>query len=331
LIQRSSGRNNTAPAVCLVLAAALSSHAAAQSGQLNLPPPPEPPAYDVAGPEFRQAALPLELGPPDNELPLGMPADAAAVCEAPDVAFTFTWLAAGGAGGFGMADFDWNRSWTWQVGEHPHPVVVTPGVGLHFWSGPQRLDLPPRVYDLYLDLSWRFLERDWWGIAGGLTPGFYGDFNRLDGRAFQLTGWLLGDWTLSERWSAVAGIAYVRQLQSNLLPVGGLIWRPNPELRIDLVIPRPRVAWLIGGDQTGETWGFVSGVFGGGAWAVAGGGQNFLVQYSDLRLAIGCERTGAATIWSAEAGLAFSRNISLDRYSVLSPDSALFLQLGIQF
>jgi hypothetical protein len=187
------------------------------------------------------------------------------------------------------------------------------------------------VYDLYLDLSWRFLERDSWGIAGGLTPGFYGDFNRLDGKAFQLTGWLLGDWTLSDRWSVVAGIAYVRQLQSNLLPVGGLIWRPNSELRIDLVIPRPRVAWLIWGDEAGETWGFVSGVFGGGAWAVASGGQNFLVQYSDLRLAIGCERTGRATIWTAEAGLAFSRDISLDRHSILTPDSALFLQLGVQF
>jgi hypothetical protein len=293
---------------------------------LNLPPPGGP---DVTGRNFDRHRC-LELGPPDNDLPLSMPAGTAALFEAPQTCVHVPWLAAGGVNGFGMADFDWNRSWTWQLGGIPIPSSSR-RASVHFWSGPQRLDLPPRVYDLYLDLSWRFFERDWWGIAGGLTPGFYGDFELLDGKAFQLTGWLLGDWTLSERWSAVAGIAYVRQLQSNLLPVGGLIWRPNPELRIDLVIPRPRVAWLIGGDETGETWGFVSGVFGGGAWAVASGGQNFLVQYSDLRLAFGCEHTGPATIWTAEAGLAFSRDISVDRHSVLTPDSALFLQMGVQF
>jgi hypothetical protein len=296
-------------------------------------------AYDrpAAGPtilpgDFHTAAMPFDLGPPANE-PLGpLAADYYDEPPAePDVAFTFTWLASGGANGFGMADFDWNRSWNWCLAEHPNPVVITPGFGLHLWSGPQRLDLPPRVYDLYLDLSWRFLERDWWGLSGGLTPGFYGDFNRIDGDAFQLTGWLLGDWRLNERWTAVAGLAYVRQLQSNLLPVGGLIWRPSPDLRIDIVVPRPRVAWFIGGDDFGETWGFVSGVFGGGAWAVDAGSENILVQYSDLRLSIGCEHSGLAAIWTAEIGLAFSRDISLDRYTVRTPDSGLFLQAGVEF
>jgi len=319
-----------ATAVVLALAAWGAGPAAGQQ-PLSLPPPPQSPEPGPVEFDFRQASLPLELGPPDNELPLGLPATPAEVFEEPDVAVTFTWLPVGGRNGFGIADFDWNRSWSWQGGEHPHPVMVTPGVGLHLWSGPQQLDLPPRVYDLYLDFSWRFLERDWWGIAGGLTPGFYGDFNRLDGKAFQLTGWLLGDWMLSERWSAVAGIAYVRQLQSNLLPVGGLIWRPNPELRFDLVIPRPRAAWLIAADETGETWGFVSGAFAGGAWAVESGGENFLVQYSDLRLAIGCECTGPGTIWTVEAGLAFSRDISVDHNSVRNPDSTLFFQAGVQF
>jgi hypothetical protein len=153
-----------------------------------------------------------------------------------------TWLAPGGATGFGTADFDLSRTWFWRPNEIDEPVAVAPGLGLHLWSGPADLDLPPRVYDAYLDLSWRFFDRPCWGIAGGITPGFYGDFSRLDSHAFQLTGWLVGDWTLSSEWSLVCGLAYVRQLQSHLLPIGGAIWRPSDGLRLDIIFPRPRVA-----------------------------------------------------------------------------------------
>ena len=207
----------------------------------------------------------------------------------PATSISFGWLAPGGLEGFGGADFDVQRSWLLPVGYFAEPVVITPGFGMHFWSGPGVLDLPPRVYDLYLDLSWRFLSRDWWGIAGGITPGFYGDFERIDGDAFQLTGWLLGDWSVNDHWTVLGGIAYVRQTTSNLLPVGGVVWQPHDDLRVELVVPRPRVARCLRREGDRETWMYVSGVFGGGAWAVDDGSENVLVQYSDFRLVLGSQ------------------------------------------
>ena len=212
-------------------------------------------------------------------------------------------------------------------------MAVAPGLGLHLWSGPADLDLPPRVYDVYLDLSWRIFDRPCWGIAGGITPGFYGDFSRLDSNAFQLTGWLLGDWTLSHEWSLVGGLAYVRQLQSHLLPIGGAIWRPSDDLRLDLIFPRPRVAWHWFETPERDVWLYLAGIFGGGAWSVDGGaGSNVLVQYSDLRIALGAEIASFhGRLTTLEAGYVFSRDISVESVSLANPDSTFFLQAAMAF
>lgn len=249
----------------------------------------------------------------------------------PAASVSFGWLAPGGATGFGSADFD--ARYTWELGGFDRePILVSPGLGFHLWSGPEVLDLPPRVYDLYVDLSWRMISREQSGVTVGVTPGYYGDFVRLDSKAFQFTGWLMGDWTLNDRWTLLGGLAYVRQLKSNLLPIGGAIWRPNDDIRVDLVFPRPRVARRLALTESQETWGYVSGVFGGGGWAVDAGDENVLVQYSDLRLCLGVEwlrADGGST--QLELGYVFSRDISVDQFSLVAPDGTALVQLSTNF
>jgi hypothetical protein len=250
----------------------------------------------------------------------------------PATSISFGWLAPGGASGFGTADFDMHYSWPITRSGGPQPILISPGVGMHFWSGPAALDLPARVYDLYLDISWRMIDRERSGLSLGITPGYYGDFVRLDNKAFQFTGWLLGDWTINDRWTLMGGLAYVRQLKSNLLPIGGVVWRPSEDLRVDLVFPRPRVARRLAIGQNHETWGYMSGVFGGGAWAVDAGTSNVLVRYSDLRLCLGVEwlrSNGGAT--QLELGYVFARNISIDQFSLLNPNSTAMVQLTSNF
>jgi hypothetical protein len=274
----------------------------------------------------------LESAPDDWESPLATNPLEETPPPLPAGSLSLAWLAPGGATGFGSTDFD--AHYTWEVGRafDREPVLVTPGLGFHLWSGPDVLDLPPRVYDLYVDLSWRAISRDRSGLTVGLTPGYYGDFGRLDSKAFQFTGWLLGDWTVNERWTLLGGLAYVRQLKSNLLPIGGAVWRPNEDVRVDLIFPRPRVARRLAVDETQETWGYVSGVFGGGAWAVEDGNRNVLVRYSDLRLGLGVEWLrwdGGST--QIELGYVFARDISLDQFSVLEPDGTALFQITTSF
>ncbi|MGI8979377.1 MAG: hypothetical protein ACR2FY_09135 [Pirellulaceae bacterium] len=212
-------------------------------------------------------------------------------------------------------------------------MAITPGLGMHFWSGPQGLDLPPRVYDLYLDVSWRPIDHENGGFAFGVTPGIYGDFARLDGDAFQLTGWGLANFRFGPHWNVVGGVAVVRQLNSKVLPIGGVIWTPNEDTRLELMIPRPRIARRVWQQESGELWCYLAGQFGGGAWSVADTPtENVLVSYSDLRLVLGMETINTQGYELAlELGYVFGRDISVNRTTVFSPDSTFLLQATIAF
>lgn len=247
--------------------------------------------------------------------------------------FTSTWLAPGGAQGFGTFDLEYNRTWYLPMGEERSPVAITPGLGMHFWSGPRDLDLPPRVYDLYLDISWRPIDHERGGFAFGVTPGFYSDFTHVDGNAFQLTGWGLANYRLGPNWNLVGGLAVVRQLKSKLLPIGGVIWTPNEDTRLEFLIPRPRIAQRLWQRDSGEMWCYLAGQFGGGAWSVADTAtQNVLVSYSDLRLMLGIEMFNIqGRDLTLEVGYVFSRDISVDHTSLLAPDPTFLLQASVAF
>jgi hypothetical protein len=123
----------------------------------------------------------------------------------------------------------------------------------------------------------------------------------------------------------------VRQLQSHLLPIGGAVWRPSSDLRLDLIFPRPRVTWRWFEAPDKDVWLYVAGIFGGGAWSVDGGaGSSVLVQYSDLRLSLGAEVAHVGgRVSSFEAGYVFSRDISVDSSSLATPDATIFVQASL--
>jgi hypothetical protein len=287
----------------------------------------------VAGEEF--ATLPpiddsAAVAPYDwNQTPPGF---AGETFELPATRLTAAWLASGGADGFGVTDFDCNHTWLLGYDDLP-PLTITPGLGLHLWSGPQGLDLPARVYDVYLDFSWRPIDAERWGLSLGITPGWYGDFERLDGDTFQLTGWMLGNYRMGPHWNVLGGLAYVRQLRSHLLPVGGLVWTPNEDTRLELIIPKPRLVRRFHTDETGSTYWYVAGQFGGGAWAVADDpATNVLVGYSDLRVLVGIEGFRLhGREWYLEAGYVFARDLSVDGDVAHSPADTFLLQASFAF
>jgi hypothetical protein len=294
-------------------------------------------------PAIEEGALAVTTAESPYFAPLGQPPGIAEEAEeageapgplfVPPHRFTSTWLAPGGSQGFGTFDLDYNRTWYLQTGSERPPVAVTPGFGMHLWSGPRVLDLPSRVYDLYLDVSWRPIDRENGGIAFGVTPGFYGDFQNLNGTAFQLTGWGLANYRTGPHWNFVGGVAVVRQLNSKLLPIGGVIWTPNDDTRLELIFPRPRIAHRLWQQESKEVWYYLAGQFGGGAWSVADTpSKNVLVSYSDLRLMLGVEMLNTrGRDLTLEGGYVFSRDISVNHTSVLAPDPTFLLQASLAF
>jgi hypothetical protein len=257
---------------------------------------------------------------------------AAELSGVPATRLTTAWLPASGSRGFGIGDFDVNHAWLLGYGDGP-PLNLTPGLGMHTWAGPRELNLPARVYDVYLDLAWRPLEVERGGLSVGATPGFYGDFTRLDSRTFQLTGWLLGNYRWSSDWSVLGGVAYVRQLRSHLLPIGGLVWMPRDDLRLELLVPKPRLVRRYESDAGGAKFWYLAGQLGGGGWAVADTPQtNVLVTYNDLRLLVGWESLRiSGWQWNLEAGYVFARHIAIDGNVAASPTPTALVQFSAGF
>jgi len=248
-------------------------------------------------------------------------ADASNLDPAAGWAFAASWAPASGTDGFGMTDLRLSKTWTWLGSQGGHPVSVTPGLGVHFPEGLPALELPDVLYDVYLDVAWRVVDRAEGGISLGVTPGLYGDLQRVSHDSFQVTGWVLGDYQLSPHWTLVGGVAVVRQLRSHWLPVGGLIWAPTEDWQLDFTIPRPRVARRVHQTEAIDVWAYLAGQFGGGSWAVDDGtGGNGLLVYSDLRLVAGLNlwQTSGREL-SCEAGYVFSRDLSFDDVSIASP------------
>ncbi len=250
----------------------------------------------------------------------------------PATQFAMTSLTRLNQQGLGITSLDLRHTWLLGYDERS-PLNITPGMGVHLWSGPQTLDLPPQVYDVYMDLQWQPWKGEKSALLIGATPGLYGDLKRIDNQTFQWSGWFIGSRQLGQRWTILGGVAYLRQLQSNWLPMGGAVWAPSDSTRAELVFPRPRLARRIHSTDRWTTWGYLAGQFGGGAWSVLDSpGQNVLVGYSDLRLVGGVEGfSRRAHEWRAEFGYVFARELRINSVLLEKPTDALLVQVTFAF
>lgn len=234
--------------------------------------------------------------------------------------------------GLGITSLDLRHTWLLGYDEYS-PLNITPGMGVHLWSGPQTLDLPPQVYDVYVDLQWQPWKGEKSALLIGATPGLFGDLERIDDQTLQWSGWFMGSRRLGQHWTILGGVAYLRQMQSNWLPMGGVVWAPSDSTRAELVFPRPRLARRIHSTDHWTTWGYVAGQFGGGAWSVLDSpAQNVLIGYSDLRLVSGVEafsRSGYE--WRAEFGYVFARELRVNSVLLEKPTDALLVQVTFAF
>jgi len=245
-----------------------------------------------------------------------------------------TWLPKNGADGFGTTDVPIATSFAPVWFDDLPALLITPGFGFHFWQAPDVLELPSTVFDAYVDIAWRTPLTDRLGFGFGLTPGVYGDYRQSSPKAFQLTGWGLVDYKLTDTWTVVAGAAVVRQLDLRVLPVGGLIWTPNADTRLELLVPRSRFVRKVRSfDDGGGAWVYTAFQFGGGSWAVTlPDDTTALVTVSDLRAILGLEWFRSRSVAGvAEVGYVFARTISANGVPEFNPNDTIMLSAGATF
>jgi hypothetical protein len=137
------------------------------------------------------------------------------------------------------------------------------------------------------------------------------------------------------------GAAYLNRAGASVLPIFGVLYEPTPDMRWELVFPRPRVAWQTVGSSPGaERWAYVGGEFGGGVWSVTrpSTGDLDLISYSDWRLLAGYEAKAgggpgmAGLGWRIEGGYAFNRELEYESATPeVSLDDSLFVRGGVTY
>lgn len=248
-----------------------------------------------------------------------------------------TWIDFPAEDDFGMVDLELYAVFGFPLPTRDSPLLITPGIAAHYLHGPQAPDLPPRLYDANMQFRWiRPLGGDWTADVA-VTPGVYSDFESDDSDMFRLTGRALAIYKWSYETMLVAGVAYLDRSDLPILPVGGLIWTPTPYWKLELVVPRPKIAYLLpgcGADPCVENWVYIAGEYGGGEWAIErAGGQQDVVTLSDLRAIVGVEqKVSGGMNMRLELGWVLDRNIQFDSATPdFEPDSTILVRLGSSY
>ena len=230
----------------------------------------------------------------------------------------------GGGDQFGMFSIVWDH---YQKTGVNNGIGV--GAGFHFLAGPAQTDMPPRVFDFSIAYQVRQrLGPLGFDLAAAVRAS--SDFEGSAREGIRFPSHAVGFLSVSPEIAVVFGADYLDRGDIKLLPVAGLIWIPNPDMRFELVFPRPRAVFGL----TDRHRLYLSGELGGGTWAierVALG--NDLATYRDLRVCIGVEHVEKDGQRSAfEIGYLFDRRLEYSSgIGDMRLDDAVVLRLVTTF
>ncbi len=188
---------------------------------------------------------------------------------------------------------------------------LTLGMSNHFLSGPEQVDLNPRLHELVLGYQVRTTLRDRLSLDLAATVGIYSDFKGSAREGWRLPGHAVAIFHASHRMDWVLGVDYLDRQDYRLLPVIGVSWHDFSltSLRYDLVFPRPRIEFTL--NDANRI--YLQGNLGGGTWDVElADGTEDLMTYRDFRILLGNEKRFLdGSRRGMEVGYAFSRRLQL--------------------
>ncbi|QDT05790.1 hypothetical protein K227x_41950 [Rubripirellula lacrimiformis] len=279
---------------------------------LIVPGPPSPPS------EFGPLIDSSLLGRPglDPELPIER--FRRSFYQGSEVLGGYLWDTGGGPSGLNQTFEEARVSFGLPLGSMDNILGMQPFFRVDHFDGPETIDLPGQVYNTGVN----FLNQKQWSDAFSttliLSPSARTDFESSDS-AFRLFGLFLLNWQVRRDLKVSVGAVYFDRDDFNWLPAIGLIYRPTPWWKLDLTMPRPRLARRLWRDgQNGEGWAYIGGGIGGNTWAVqrSDGTQDELTVRA-FELLAGYESivVGNRGI-TLEAGYAMGRSIEYERQDI---------------
>lgn len=219
---------------------------------------------------------------------------------------------------------------------------LTPGFVFDFLDGPNAgsaADLPAQLYSAYLDAAWRPQITPQFAADLRVRPGVYSDFQSVTGHSLRITGHGVGVVQLTPTTAFKLGVEYFDRIKVKLLPAAGIYWEPNPQTRVDLYFPRPKIARYWGTFGNKEVWWHIGAEYGGGSWVIdrvdaPSLGRSERIDINDIRVFAGIDwshldlRTGFLQL-----GYVFDREVvyKLVPSETLSLDDTFMIRAGWRF
>jgi hypothetical protein len=237
--------------------------------------------------------------------------------------------------GFGMTDLELSHvDHRPRFADHNRIHIAIP-FAVSFVDEPQALGIPSELYSFQIETRVARPIADGFGFDVSVVPGWFSDLDAGDNNGFRVTGHGLATWSMSEEWQWALGAMYLGRDDVKLLPAGGVVWTMNPDTRLELLMPKPRITqrvWASGDWEHFLYTGFE--LFAGNTWAVTRPDNSYdKFTYSDSRFVVGHECRGPEHYRSVfEVGYVFSRTLEF-RYSpeMLHPGGTLLLRLGTSY
>jgi hypothetical protein len=228
------------------------------------------------------------------------------------------------------------------------PLLVTPGFAFNWLTGPlsnpaevpRGPDLPPRLYDAYLDAAWYPRVNQWLGAELGVRVGVYSDFDHVTSDSVRILGRGLASVALTPQLDILFGAVYLDRLDIKILPAGGVYWRPTPEWDAYLVFPNPKVRKYWANVGNTKWYWYAAGEYGGGSWTVdrpAAGANPALgdqIDINDIRVIGGLEwETQTQIRGHFEVGYVWDREILFrsGQPGEFGLDDTIMLRAGVDF
>lgn len=230
----------------------------------------------------------------------------------------------------------------------PPPPIVTPGFRYTRLDARSSLSLPGELYESQLNASWVRLINDRWTLRFMAGASFATDGDNRSSDAWRFNGGAFGIYRYNPQWAWTFGAIALGRNDLPVLPAIGVIHQPTDWLRFDLIMPRPRISFLLREYGPRQEWGYIGASLNGATWGVERDIANVdaspmddQLTYGDVRVVVGWESTPTQVPGvpftrgrkvGFEIGYAFSRDFEWESdESKISFDDALTLRVTAGF
>lgn len=202
--------------------------------------------------------------------------------------------------------------------------------------------LPSDLYEASIGVSGVRKLSDRWAVRSIIGVDFATDGDNRSSDAWRFRGGAFAIWEANPQLKLSFGAIALGRDDLPVVPALGAIWVPTSRSRLDLILPKPKLSYLLSDDGQRQNWIYTGVGLDGNTWGYESeGGVDQQLSYGDWRVFVGWEGRPSAPVnapfvlgrkYAAEIGYAFSRDLELDQDSVEVPlSSSFFVRMSTRY